>query len=117
MTFYRQYMTQQEYDRIVNSCKGEVPPHCNQTMFHEPSVCAYCDGYYRANPGFVPESYVGPEANGWGGNQAPIVNDKMAVEEQLWWDKSLSEIFGVEVKERIEDVVERILDVFRRPKR
>lgn len=79
---YRHFITQAEYEDIVATTTGDRPPHCNQTMFHEPGVCAFCDGFYRANPNFVPESYVTPEANGWGGNQAPVVNDVEAAREE-----------------------------------
>ncbi len=87
---YRQFISEAERDRIINEYSDRnTPPHCNDQMFHEPGVCAFCDGYYRLNPDFVPTSYVTPEANGWGGNQAPIVDDAKAAEEDAEWQKAL----------------------------
>jgi hypothetical protein len=87
---YRQFLSRADYDEIVadyGRYGADTMPHCNVTMFHEPGICAFCDGYYRLNPNFKPTAYVTREANGWGGNQAPIVDDAKAMEEQSAWDR------------------------------
>jgi hypothetical protein len=120
--FYRGYMSKKEYDEIVNSDRSDpdIFPHCDQTVFHEPGICAYCDGYYRRHPGFNPPAYVAAEANGWGGNQAPVIDDDKAAEEQAEWDEYMRDIISgeFEAKERkhLSEAVENILKVFRRPK-
>lgn len=88
---YRQFISQEEYDEIVNEyIYSDNFPHCNQTMFHSPGVCAFCDGYYKGHPGFMPPVYEFADANGWGGNMAPIIDDVKAAEEQVaikkFWD-------------------------------
>lgn len=82
---YRQYITHEEYDEIVNEDYGDEDtyPHCSTTCWHEPGVCAFCDGYYRRYTEFVPTQYTAREANGWGGNVAPEVDDEKAEAEQL----------------------------------
>src|SRR5437868_3256017 len=96
---YRQFISQAERDRIVNEYSDrDTPPHCNDRMFHRSGICAFCDGYYKAN-GVAGDSlaalprgafFVEPEANGWGGNQAPTVDDIGAAEEDAIWDRALS---------------------------
>lgn len=117
---YRQYMSQEKYDDIVNSDRVEpdIFPHCNQTMFHEPGVCAFCDGYFRRHPRFVPESYVTPEANGWGGNKAPIIDDEKAAQEQAEWNEWMQDSVKYEINERkrLAERIEKMLKVFRRPR-
>ena len=90
---YRSYLTQDEYDEIVCDYDDpKTPPHCNSETFHEPGVCAFCDGYYVANPRFIPAVYATPEANGWGGNMAPKVDDQKAIEEERAWSMALAAI-------------------------
>lgn len=90
---YRQYLTQDEHDEIVEGYKDPTTrPHCNSETFHKPGVCAFCDGYYKRNPGFTPAAYATPEANGWGGNMAPMVNDLLADEETMIMTLALDEM-------------------------
>jgi hypothetical protein len=92
---YRQFISEAERQKIIaeyGKYGKDTPPHCNDKMFHEPGVCAYCDGFYKLNPGFTPPSYVTPEAYGWGGNAAPIVDDDAAAEEDEMWRKALEGI-------------------------
>jgi hypothetical protein len=92
---YRTFISEAERKRIIDEYSDpKTPPHCDDRMFHEPGICAFCDGYYHQNPAFKPASYVTPEANGWGGNQAPIVNDEKAAEEDAAWNKALGAIEG-----------------------
>ena len=119
---YRQYLSKEEYDDIVHSDRDDpdIPPHCDPTMFHEPGICAFCDGYFRRHPSFKPATYVTPEANGWGGNQAPIVDDTKASEEQAQWDQWVEEMISGEYeaneRKRLALTVEHILSIFRRKK-
>ncbi len=85
---YRQFISEADYVEIVNTDFGaDSMPHCNPTMFHVAGTCPYCDNHYRVHPDFKPTSYVTREANGWGGNQAPIVDDAKAAEEKSAWDR------------------------------
>ena len=86
--FYRRYITQAERDRIVADATPGVSPHCNAETLHEPETCAFCDGFYAAG-GTHPSEYSTPGANGWGGNQAPIVDDEKAAAEQAAWDEAM----------------------------
>jgi hypothetical protein len=94
--WYRAYISKAKYDEIVNSY-GErygdmnTPPHCNSSTFHAPTTCAFCDGYYRVHPGFRPAQYATREANGWGGNVAPIVDDAKAAAEDAAWQRVFDE--------------------------
>lgn len=120
MTLYQNYMTQAEYQEIANG-KYSSPdsyPHCNIETFHEPGTCAYCDGHYLKHPGFTPPTYATREANGWGGNRAPIVDDvKAALEDRDWKafvDEFMNGDFQAKQKQRILDAVERITSRFRK---
>ena len=86
---YQRYLTQVECDAIIAGYMDDRPPHCNPTTLHEPKSCAFCDGYYQRNPGKVPQTFSSPEANGWGGNVAPIVDDARAAEEDAAWKRAL----------------------------
>lgn len=94
MVMYSQYVSQEEYEKIVNTDYGDTFPHCNTTTFHSPGICPYCDSYYRQHPDFHPVAYATPEANGWGGNIAPIVDDQKALEEKgvirKFWERMTS---------------------------
>lgn len=94
---YRHYMTQAEYDEIANGKYSDEDtfPHCNQSTFHRPQTCAYCDGYYKSHPAFTPETYAAAEANGWGGNMAPIVDDEEAAKEEAVWTKMMDRLTDV----------------------
>lgn len=90
---YRRFISQADYDEIVQTYKdSDTPPHCNQNVFHDPGLCAYCDSYYKAHPSFQPPEYEFADANGWGGNMAPIVDDKLAAEEQAAWDQEMKSL-------------------------
>lgn len=86
---YRQFISQAERQRIIDGYDDDRPPHCNDKMFHKPDVCAFCDGYYKRNGSELPRGafYVFEEANGWGGNQAPTVDDAKAAEEDAQWQR------------------------------
>lgn len=123
VSFYKKYLSQNEYDHIVSQDYTDDPdtfPHCNTTMFHEPGVCAFCDGYFRRHPDFHPVNYVTREANGWGGNQAPIVDDALAAREEAEWKQFQEEFLDgtYEAKEqgRVDLLVERIVSRFRKKK-
>jgi hypothetical protein len=120
---YREYYSQKEWDEIAHGKYGgkDTFPHCNQTFFHAPGICPFCDGYYYRNPGFVPSTYVEPEANGWGGNQAPKLDDEKARQEQEEWDEYMRGMASgeYELKERewVRENVARMLKFFvREPK-
>lgn len=122
--YYQKYITQEKYDEIVNGYEGCSPdtfPHCNQTTFHEPGVCAYCDGYFKRHPGFIPASYAPLEANGWGGNKAPIVDNVLAYEEkeelELLLGKIVSGEHAQEERQKLHRRVQEILDTFIRRKK
>lgn len=96
---YRQYMTQEQYGRIVAEGRqkyprgSDTPPHCNPDVVHAPGVCAYCDGQpwrqeIRAAGG---TPFTPAPSNGWGGNAAPIVDDAKAAEEQQAWESAFDQ--------------------------
>jgi len=92
--FYQEYISREEYDRIANDdTLGDETtfPHCNTETWHEPGVCAFCDNHYRRF-GTRPGPYATPEANGWGGNMAPIVDDVKAAEEQAAFDAAMARL-------------------------
>jgi hypothetical protein len=94
---YREFISETDRDEIIANYGRygtNTPPHCNETMFHKPGTCAFCDGYYGLNPDFKPASYVSREANGWGGNMAPIVDDKKAATERSTWDQIFEKLGG-----------------------
>ena len=118
---YRQFISQADYDRIVNNDHVDDPdifPHCNTETFHEPGTCPYCDSYFRRHPGFTPAVYATREANGWGGNQAPILDDVKAAEEQQAWDAMVAEFvdgtYEKKEKKRIQDRFDAIIARFRK---
>lgn len=121
MSLYRQYYTQKEWDQIIDEYgygDPDIFPHCNQNTFHQPGTCPYCDGYYKQHPGFKPTQYETPEANGWGGNMAPILDDDLANQETAEWHKFLEEVtlgtYEVETKKRVRERWEEIRSFFRR---
>ena len=95
---YKNFISRAEYDRIVQSypeAYGSRSPHCDPSVRHRPSHCAFCDGFYLANPeerevmatfiGITGEDWTPDIANGWGGNVAPVVDDDKAAEEDAAW--------------------------------
>lgn len=120
---YRSVYSREEWDEIVNNDfdSDDTVPHCNPNTFHLLGTCPFCDSYYRQHPSFRPVLYSPPEANGWGGNQAPRCDDEDAEQERNEWDQYVSEIvagtYEHEEKKRVARLVERIVNEFRRPKK
>lgn len=104
---YRTAYTQEEWDAIVNDNYNEwdhdVFPHCDQTIFHTTGVCPFCDGYYRRHPTFVPAATVPAEANGWGGNMAPKLDAKAAIEETQALEEFVSKMKDAVRDTRVEN--------------
>jgi len=50
---YREFISETDRDEIIANYGRygtNTPPHCNETMFHKPGTCAFCDGYYGLKP-------------------------------------------------------------------
>ncbi len=120
MSMYRQFISQADYDEIANGKYSDPDsyPHCNSETFHEPGTCPFCDGHYKSHPHFRPDVYAPREANGWGGNMAPILDDAKAAEEQAQWDRVTQEFidgtYDANERSRVDRLVEGIVSRFRK---